>query len=74
MLKIIIILALCNKAFSLYPFESKTRTKFSLNGLWDFKVDFNNEGMANNWQTKSFKTEVKSYRLTFILKLIIKPN
>jgi hypothetical protein len=58
MLKIIIIICLLSNVFGLYPFESESRSKFSLNGLWDFKVDFNNEGFSNNWQTKSFKTEV----------------
>ena len=45
----------------LYPFETSTRTKISLNGLWDFKVDFQNEGLEKNWQTKVFKTEVSSF-------------
>lgn len=42
----------------LYPFETESRSRISLNGLWDFKVDFKNEGFDKNWHLKSFKSEV----------------
>ena len=45
-------------AYGLYPFATESRSQISLNGIWYFKVDYNNEGIANNWQEKSFKTQV----------------
>ena len=44
--------------YCLFPFETFTRTKQSLNGLWDFKVDFYNKGFDEQWYLKEFKSEV----------------
>ena len=59
--KIIFLVTFFNIHALLYPFESESRLKISLNGLWDFKVDFNNEGIQDNWQTKTFKNEVNLF-------------
>ena len=56
-----VLFILIKSTFSLYPFETSTRTKISLNGLWDFKVDFKNEGILNNWHTKVFKNQVSFF-------------
>jgi beta-galactosidase/beta-glucuronidase len=63
--KYCILLCFINAAFCLYPYESSTRTKISLNGLWEFKVDFQNEGIKNNWQTKVFKNQVSFLSITY---------
>lgn len=39
----------------LYPIENEFREVKSLNGTWDFKVDFNEEGFTNKWQEKKLK-------------------
>jgi hypothetical protein len=61
-----ILIILDNISPLLYPFESDTRLRISLNGLWDFKVDFNNEGLTNNWQNYVFRTEVIKVPKIFI--------
>jgi hypothetical protein len=61
-----ILIILDNVSPLLYPFESDTRLRISLNGLWDFKVDFNNEGLTNNWQNYVFRTEVIKVPKIFI--------
>ena len=61
-----ILIILDNVSPLLYPFESDTRLRISLNGLWDFKVDFNNEGLTNNWQNYVFRTEVIKVLKIFI--------
>ena len=55
---IFFLIFLINSIFCLYPSESSTRSKISLNGLWKFKSDINNEGFANNWFQKDFKYDV----------------
>ena len=60
-LSILTVCFVIQRVSGLYPFETSTRTKISLNGLWDFKVDFQNEGLEKNWQKKVFKTEVSSF-------------
>ena len=45
----------------LYPHESASRSKISLNGLWRFKADLNFEGFANRWFEKDFKFDVRLY-------------
>ena len=57
-LSILTVCFVIQRVSGLYPFESSTRTKISLNGLWDFKVDFQNEGIQNHWEEKIFKTQV----------------
>ncbi len=42
----------------LYPSESISRSKISLNGIWKFKSDINNEGFIKNWFQKDFKYDV----------------
>lgn len=54
----IFLLLFVKQTVCLYPFESETRSRISLNGLWDFKVDFKNEGIKKDWHLKSFKSEV----------------
>jgi len=61
-----ILIILDNVSPLLYPFESDTRLRISLNGLWDFKVDFNNEGLTNSWQNYVFRTEVIKVLKIFI--------
>ncbi len=61
-----ILIILDNVSPLLYPFESDTRLRISLNGLWDFKVDFNNEGLTNYWQNYVFRTEVIKVLKIFI--------
>ena len=34
----------------LYPKESRTRRVIDLSGMWEFKIDFNNEGEKNCWK------------------------
>ena len=63
MIRILNIIFLIEASSCLYPFESSTRMRISLNGLWDFKVDFDNEGIKSNWQMKVFKTQVGQYIL-----------
>ena len=63
-----IFIILENVSSLLYPFESDSRLRISLNGLWDFKVDFNNEGITNSWQNYLFSTEV----IKFIKNLSLK--
>lgn len=62
MLKILIIsfilLISTQTILSLYPFETETRSRISLNGLWNFKVDFKNQGLNQSWHQKEFKTQV----------------
>ena len=33
----------------LYPQTNKYRQYFTLNGIWNFRFDFNNEGLAADW-------------------------
>ena len=44
--------------YGLYPHESVSRSKISLNGLWRFKADLNFEGFTNKWFEKDFSFEV----------------
>jgi beta-glucuronidase len=36
----------------LYPKESRTREIKDLSGIWQFKIDSENKGIAENWQSK----------------------
>ncbi|GAB3946849.1 beta-glucuronidase [Corynebacterium tapiri] len=40
----------------LYPQETPTRSRISLDGFWDFKVDWNNDGVEAGWQNASLET------------------
>ncbi|MFM6978361.1 MAG: sugar-binding domain-containing protein, partial [Micrococcales bacterium] len=44
----------------LRPQVSATRELINLDGLWQFKVDFNDEGFANNWASKPLATELQA--------------
>ena len=54
----LIILPICVNC--LFPYESSSRSRLSLNGFWKFKADLNNEGFSNQWFKKNFKYEVSS--------------
>jgi len=59
-IKLLVVVFFFEKTYGLYPFATESRSVISLNGIWYFKVDFNNEGIENDWQKKSFKNQVKS--------------
>ncbi len=43
----------------LFPRESETRDVKDLSGLWDFKVDFNNEGRQKEWFKKPLENPIE---------------
>lgn len=43
----------------LKPQISRTRELQNLDGLWDFKVDFNDEGFAHGWATENLNTKLQ---------------
>lgn len=43
----------------LKPQSTKTRELINLDGLWQFKVDFKDEGVAQNWASKNLDTSVQ---------------
>ena len=55
----------------LYPCESETRQVIDLSGIWNFQVDFENEGRKEDWyQGLPHPTQVPvpaSYNDLFIL-------
>jgi len=42
----------------LKPISTSTRELINIDGLWDFKVDFNDEGHANKWWSKKLDTQL----------------
>ena len=44
----------------LKPQASATRELINLDGLWDFKVDFKDEGFAQNWSGKTLDTDLQA--------------
>jgi beta-glucuronidase len=42
----------------LRPQENSKRTLLSLDGIWDFKVDFGDEGFAKNWASSKLQTNL----------------
>ncbi len=42
----------------LRPKATATRELVNLDGIWDFKVDFNDEGFASNWAAKKLDTKL----------------
>lgn len=42
----------------LRPQNNAKRTLLSLDGIWNFKVDFNHEGFSKSWATKPLDTEL----------------
>lgn len=44
----------------LKPQTSSTRELQNLDGLWDFKVDFKDEGFSEGWATKPLSTKLKA--------------
>jgi len=44
----------------LRPQSTATRELLNLDGLWDFKVDFNGEGFNQNWAAKPLDTKIQA--------------
>ena len=44
----------------LRPQSTSTRELVNLDGLWDFKVDFNGEGFNQNWAAKPLDTKIQA--------------
>jgi beta-glucuronidase len=44
----------------LRPQSTSTRELLNLDGLWDFKVDFNGEGFNQNWAAKPLETKLQA--------------
>ena len=44
----------------LKPQTSETRELINLDGLWQFKVDFNDEGFTGNWASKSLDANLQA--------------
>ena len=44
----------------LRPQSTSTRELLNLDGLWDFKVDFNGEGFNQNWAGKALDTKLQA--------------
>ncbi|MFM6966093.1 MAG: beta-glucuronidase [Rhodoluna sp.] len=44
----------------LRPQSTATRELLNLDGLWDFKVDFNSEGFNQNWASKPLDTKLQA--------------
>ena len=44
----------------LRPQSTATRELLNLDGLWDFKVDFNGEGFNQNWAAKPLNTKLQA--------------
>lgn len=44
----------------LRPQSTSTRELLNLDGLWDFKVDFNGEGFNQNWASKALDTKLQA--------------
>jgi beta-glucuronidase len=42
----------------LYPRETQTREVKDLSGIWNFKPDFDNTGLKNNWQDSGLKNPI----------------
>ena len=42
----------------LRPQTSASRELLNLDGIWDFKVDFKDEGFAKNWASKPLETDL----------------
>jgi beta-glucuronidase len=42
----------------LKPQHNKARTVINLDGIWDFKVDFETEGFSSNWAAKKLDTDL----------------
>ena len=58
--------------FMLYPQRNKYPQYIDLSGYWDFRFDTDNEGLKENWQTGSDKSQPRTQILllnaqTFIL-------
>jgi beta-glucuronidase len=42
----------------LYPIENRVREVKNLNGIWNFKIDRNNEGIEKQWYAQPLKDTV----------------